>query len=248
MGNESMEMDNCRYEAGSWSEWVHRFIEADHTDTEKLLGTLPLAQLQIWTSGLISEFEMHFPEKLRKAKPGTDEWKLIVDIKWNQIALVLAQLGRFDWAEVLYRSLYSLLCRLQVDFERVHKGTPLHQLGWLYFVRNGPGDRDKSLLDFKLALIEDMLSDHSTVSERPAYRALRDLHHLSADVIGRFIGFVRTSIEMGESKRVANKSRISRPELIYLEISFLPYSREKARLYDFDPDLANTLLTELNLG
>ncbi len=232
---------NCKYEQGTWSEWVHLYINATNEgELNALLARINLQWLQIWTQGLLDEFQLHFEPRLQTLTPDSPEWKLIVDQKWNQIGIILAQLGAFKWARLLYHLEYSILCRIQSSKGRVHKGTPLHQIGWVELVEGTRESLLRSKYFMKLALIEDCLTVGNEYKNLPAFRVLRAEHHLAEPVLA--------NLAKGTKKWLRSYDEQfdhTRPELIYLDIVRDSGNSEESDYFHLDPDIAQHLLSRV---
>lgn len=232
---------NCKYEPGSWSDWVHRYINANsESELKALLEKLNLQHLQTWTQGLLDEFAMHFEPRLHAYATDSLDWKLIVDGKWPQIGIILAQLGAFKWARLLYELEYSVLCRAQIKKGRVHKGTPLHQIGWVALVESTPESLVQSKYFIKLALIEDCLTFGDQYKNQPAFRVLNKEHHLAEPVLARLADAV-----MKWARVRRTRFERSRPELIYLDVVRDSGGSEESDYFQFDSDIAAYLLEDV---
>jgi hypothetical protein len=232
---------NCRYEPGSWSEWVHDYINAKSVDELRaLLEKINLEFLHRWTQGLLDEFLKHFEPRLHVVATDSPDWKLIVDAKWNQIGVILAQLGAFKWARRLYELEYSVLCRVQMKKGRVHKGLPLHQIGWVALVEGTPESLVQSKYFIKLALIEDCLTFANRYKTMPAFRVLNIEHQLAEPVL---IGLADAVMKWTRTDRPSFEC--SRPELIYLDIVRESGGSEESDYFQFDSDIAAYLLEEV---
>lgn len=232
---------NCKYDAGSWSDWVHRYINAtSNSELMALLGQINLQWLQTWTQGLLDEFKKHFEPRLHATSPDSPEWKLIVDTKWPHIGIILAQLGAFKWAQVLYELEYSVLCRVQVEKGRVHKGTPLHQIGWVALVEGTLESLVRSKYFMKLALIEDCLTVGDQYKALPAFRVLNSEHHLAEPVL---VSLADAVMKWARTDRAPFER--SRPELIYLDIVRDSGGSEESDYFQFDSEIAAYLLGEV---
>jgi hypothetical protein len=235
------EEPDCKYKQGSWSDWVHRYINATTEDElNALLAQIDIQWLQIWTQGLLDEFQRHFEPRLQEFAPDSQEWRLIVDWKWPKIGIILAQLGAFKWARLLYHLEYSVLCRIQSSKGRVHKGTPLHQIGWVELVEGTRESLLRSKYFMKLALIEDYLTAGSAYKNLPAFRVLKSEHHLAEPVLA--------NLAEGTEKWLQSYDEQfdhTRPELIYLDIVRDSGNSEESDYFHFDPDIATHLLSRV---
>lgn len=228
------------YDEGSFSDIIHQYIEAS-TDKElsdvkkEILSPQRLQELQYWSEGVLSEFIPHFKERFKDIVVDLDQWSLEID-KWNWMGIVLGQLRAFKWSEEIYRALYELLVDLQSSKGRIHKGTPLHQIGWVDLLRGTPESIKRSKYYMKLAMMEDKITNGAGFKNLPAYKVLKGEHNLSEVYLDRIVKWVDTYRE----KRPGIPCL--RPELIYLEYVIDRHNQERSSLFDLDPKLARQLI------
>jgi len=231
---------DCKFEPGGFSEWIHKYINAKPTEVEGLLAKLDLNWFRIWTQSLLDELRNHFEPRLMKMDPGGEDWKFIIDNKWNRIGIILAQLGLYKWARLLFRKEYTALCHLQSSRGRVHKGTPLYQIGWVELVEGTRESVARSKYFMKLALIEDYLSAPDKHTVLPAFRNLRSEHYIDDHVLDKFVHSITAWL-----KNEHSPFEKSRPELIYLDIVRDSGNSEESDYFHFNPDIAMYLLQSL---
>lgn len=228
-----------KYEIGDFSDTIHQFIEAPSKEkldeVKRVIVEQRINELLQHSQGVVSEFAAHFSERLKKVKIDSKDWDLEID-KWNWMGQVLGQLGAFKWAEMVYRSLYSVLCDLQeVKNSRIHKGTPLHQIGWVDLLRVTPESLKRSQFYMKLAMIEDCISTIGGFKNLPAYRVLSGEHNIPEANLDRLASVTSRHCEEYEKQNW-------RPELLYLRYVIDRDNKERSSMYELDPKLGRLLL------
>lgn len=88
---------------------------------------------------------------------------------WNWVAILAAEGGDFPTSITLVEELLTALRGHQSRLGRLHKGTPLHQLGWAH-ARAGNVQISQSY--FTAAMVEDILRDPDGFLEGPAAQTL----------------------------------------------------------------------------
>src|SRR5258706_9622950 len=131
-------------------------LELESIKSEMFNNQQWLQELTQRSSLVLSELAPHFKERCLKAD--NQEFLGLEIHKWNWIGFLFAKLQSSRSSVELYRALYTLLCELQEDKkQRIHKGLPLHQIGWAYLLQGGSESIKASQFYMKLALIEDKL-------------------------------------------------------------------------------------------
>ena len=107
--------------------------------------------------------------------------------------------GKYDEAFKAYENLWNLLFDKQPHDSRYHKGYPLHNMGYILYLKRMPIE---ALHYFLLAYIEDLLSeekgDENKADEMPAGRTLRQAYAVRDDFLGRLKEIVRQKKETRE--------------------------------------------------
>jgi len=231
-------ISGAEYEIGSFADIIHSIIEAKDDaelklQIDQLRSHLGIQQLQSYTNGALSEFVDHFGIRLKSIDQWTPQWIFEIG-KWNLLGQVLVvPLHAFKWAEKLWKALYKLLCELQSSKGRIHKGTPLHNMGWVNLLQGNQLSMTRSQLFIKLAMIEDVLTDESTYKSTPAYRMLIGEHNIPA------LRLEELAKHVSEYKK---KGDFMIPELVYLDYVIDPSHQERTSSWDFDEIIAAQLI------
>lgn len=232
------------YDEGSLSDVIHQYIEASTPDElnkiikDILTSQQRLIELQNWKEGILAEFTPHFTERFRSLEAESDPWKFEVS-KWITMGFVLERLTAYKWAEEISRALYNIFCDLQAEKGRIHKGDPLHYIGWINLLIGTEETIKKSKYYMKLAMIEDYLTNEATYSNLPAYKVLRGEHNISDTYLNNLIQGIKTY-----KARYAGDPFL-RPELIYLDYATNPKNLERSSICDFDIRLAKQLMNRV---
>jgi hypothetical protein len=216
--------------------------------------------LQKGLKELLDELTNYSEVQLRVTSVDSSDWNLIINVKWQLIGVILAQLGAFKWARLVYEREYSVLCRIQFEKGRVHKGTPLHQIGWVALLENTPESLVQSRYFIKLAMIEDCLTFGDQYRRMPAFRVLNEAHQIAEPVLRKFADSVMKWVHSAnfipdaERRSGSNQERgqpafdVFRPELIYLDVIRESGGSEESDYFKFDSQIAEYLLEEVEDG
>lgn len=248
------EITGSPYEAGSFSDRVHKYIESkDFAELEEnLKGVISNPdELFVWFDGLIGELYEHSKAKLSKIDLTDNlyqeklEYTVIYQM-WDKVGFYLLQnfpklpgyLVRFYQKFLL--AIASAQNYSSRKFIRLHKGGIYHNLG-ISFLHGG--QQGKSLNYFFIAVIEDILHQSDINSDGfkkgPAYNNLKSLGFFGNEE--ETIKTIRSTI----TKHKKNKELIwiARPELIFLELITEAKSKIKAKhSLNWDKDLLKLLL------
>lgn len=253
---------NNSYQAGSFSDRVHRIIYSEYLQNEQertnqlserineLVGDQnPVVERQKrtdiaqWYDGLIWEFEIHFEEWLKENNWSTRSFHFWID-KWNRTAINIGLGGLPHVSELLYKSLYQVLRKHEPALGWVSKGTPLHQIGWSKLLKESP----KAKSYFLLALIEDIIwewkrgRNKGSFCNKPAYRVLRINFSEPKEYLDRFETVVSEFIKINKLK----KDDLVYPEEMLVWYFSSPKFRERqSNCLDFDSNYADYLYQKL---
>lgn len=136
--------------------------------------------LEAWSQEVVPRLSQRLKAELDKSKknsqPNVESGRLGDIIgRWNALGISAALSMRFNDADLLFKALLSLLRREQNRLGRLHKGTPLHELGW---IRLRAGDVGGATPYILAALLEDAIRDPESFVNGPAAK-------VSLNVLGR---------------------------------------------------------------
>ena len=241
MSTKKIKCPTCEnfFDSSSFLNVLHQYINSKNKEEldEIRVNIIKnrLQELQFFSQGL-SLFLREHSENLIINAHNTDNWDFEID-KWNWFGIILAHYLKADkYAEIIYRALYSLLCELQAKCGRIHKGLPLHQIGWIYLLRGNQESLEKSQFYIKLAMIEDIVANPKGYKSLPAYSVLKGEHNISDYCLDE----LAKSVENYKKK----DNHLFRPELIYLNYVINPNNHERTSFYELDSHLANNLFDE----
>ncbi len=108
-----------------------------------------------------------------KSQPNLEEGE-VGDIvsRWNWISIVAAEEGDYATSIALEEGLLAELRRAQSRLGRLHKGTPLHQIGWAHGRAGRPEIAEEF---FVAAMTEDILRDADGFRNAPAASTLSNV-------------------------------------------------------------------------
>jgi len=230
-------VSGAQYQEGSFSDLVHRYIDSSPEGFSDILTELfsqqRATELLFWRDGVLSEFVPHFKEKFLKLSKDSDDWGF-EEGKWNKLASGLAIFFKvYTYSEKIYKGLYSLYCELQKSMGRIHKGTPLHQIGWLDLIKGSPETLKRSQYYMKLAMIEDVLTKGDEYKSLPAFKVLKHEHNLSESNLERLATWTKSQ---------NTEPTEQRPELLFLRYVTDRSNRERSSMYEIDTKLTVELL------
>lgn len=252
------EITGSPYEAGSFSDRVHRYI--DSTDFAELDLNLKGVvenpnELFIWFDGLIGELYEHSKVKLSKIDLADNLYQekleyTVVYQMWDKVGFYLLQnFSKLpDYLVRFYQKFLLAIAGAQNyssrKYVRLHKGGIYHNLG-ISFLHNG--QKEKSLNYFFLGVVEDILHQSDINSDdfkkAPGYSNLRSLG---------FFGNEEDTIKAIRSTIIKHKRNkeliwIARPELIFLELVTDAKSEIKVEhSLNWDKDLFALLLNQID--
>lgn len=229
----------------SLPDLVNAVLDSEgHEQTEAIEQLLDARESTLggWGQEVIDFLRQRFQVELDKhpanSEPNVeaDELGLILN-GWNAIGVNAALHGRVPEAEALFRELLSILRRNQLRLGRLHKGTPLHELGWLR-LRN---DAERATPYILAALIEDVIRDPAGFKSGPAAQ-------VSVNVLGLDPSFLDDVQEFVEAEvpgpREVQELAEFDPELLSLVRSMNdPPSSQLLRIsLHYDPAIGDLLL------
>jgi hypothetical protein len=223
---------------------VNMLLDGPPDEIESSIGAIIQgADPGAWVQIVIPRLRQRLTEELeaspRGSRPNVESGRLgeILE-RWNLLGINVAVVVGMSEAEGLFRALLSVLRAAQERLGRLHKGTPLHELGWLRLRTDPPAARPYIFA----ALIEDCIRDPNGFRAGPAARVCRD-------VLGRGDAFF-DEVEEFVAKDVPGSDEMtalarSDPELLSLVHS--THDEPGGELLQislhFDPALAEILRT-----
>jgi hypothetical protein len=156
---------------------------ADEGQVRSALRTLvaaPAQTLGAWRQAVVPRLAARFQDALDKepkgSRPNVEDGELgQILSRWNALGVSAAVSQLVPEADAVFRELLSVLRRNQPRLGRLHKGTPLHELGWLR-LRTDPDAATPYIL---AALIEDVIRDPTGFQDGAAAQVC--LHVLGRD-------------------------------------------------------------------
>jgi hypothetical protein len=179
-------------------ELLDAYLEARDEEVREIAEAIvreAATRLGAWTQEINPALAERFQEELEKYAPGSspdvEAGDLgVILIRWHFLGISLSLASLIADAETLFRTMLSVLRRSQLRLGRLHKGTPLHDLGWLRL----PTDPDAATPYFLAALIEDVMSDPDGFTTRPAARVCLNVLGRDAKFFDEARDFVEAEI------------------------------------------------------
>jgi hypothetical protein len=127
--------------------------------------------------------------------------------RWNWLGMNARFAGQVAEADAVFRALLSTLRRAQWRLGRLHKGLPLHSLGWLRL----PAETAAPYI--LAALVEDCIRDPKGFTNAPAAKVLVNVLGRESSLFDEVEGFVNRPVPGPEEVQALARSD---PELLSL--------------------------------
>jgi hypothetical protein len=227
------------------ADLVDAYLEAETENSQRSalerVLTRAGASLGAWSQEIIPHLASRLQEALDREPDGSrpnleaDALGRIL-FSWNGLSMSAALSGFPPEAEVVIRELLSILRRNQQRLGRLHKGTPLHQLGWLR-LRTDPAGATPYIL---AALVEDVIRDPEGFMGAPAAQVCVNVLGIDPSLFNEVKTFVTAPVPGPDEVQELARSD---PELLSLVRSMNdPPNNELLRIsLHYDPAIGDLL-------